>query len=248
MRLFAVVAILLPVAGQADVLVARTTDAANGGVVVTEQWSGTAPAPARDVTLIPMPNWPKQVGVGSMYRPSGVTLADINGDDTLEVIVGSTDNTVHVWDYHGNSMPGWPKTIPGAVQSKVAVGDLYGDGRAVLFVMSRNGSCYAFKADGGAVPGWPQSAGGSGGFVSPTLSDLDGNDTLEVIGVQYPPGTVYVWKADGTVYPGWPKSLDYLAVATASVGDVDADGTMEICVPSYRSLYLWDKDGNIEPG
>ena len=85
-------------------------------------------------------------------------------------------------------------------------------------------------------------------MVSPTLFDIDGDDTLEVIAPSYPPGRVNVWRADGTVYPGWPKTTDYLACATASAADVDADGTVEICAPSYRSLYLWDKDGNAEPG
>jgi hypothetical protein len=108
-----------------------------------------------------------------------------------------------------------------------------------------------YTAGGDQVPGWPQNANGVIGFVSPTLYDIDFDDTLEVIMVQMQsgqPGHVYVWNHDGTVMPGWPKDMDYLGVATASVGDVDGDGTAEICVPSYRSLYLWDKDGNAEPG
>jgi hypothetical protein len=246
-----VMMVLIVLAGQIPALQQsawRTGDARTGGTLEPKVVSTGALPQSDSVTLVPMPNWPRQVGVNPNYRPSGVTLADVNNDDTLEIIVGSTDNSLHVWNYHGDELPGWPKTLPGMVQSKAAVGDLYGDGVMVLFVTARNGYVYAFKSDGGAVPGWPQNAGGTGGFVSPTLFDLDGNDTLEVIAVQYPPGTVNVWRADGTAYPGWPKNTDYLAVATASVADVDADGVPEICVPSYRTLYLWDKDGNDEPG
>lgn len=224
-----------------------TTDAAADAKVSSTEIPGTLPASA-DEGLQLMPNWPQRVGVGSMYRPVGVTLADLNGDDTLEIIAGGTDNVLHVWNYHGNELAGWPQTLSGAIQSKVAVGDIYGDGQMFLVCATRDGNVHIRKTDGGSLSGWPRNAGGTGGLVSPTLFDLDGNDTLEIIAVQYPPGTVYVWRHDGTVYPGWPKTTDYLAVATASVGDVDADGVVEICVPSYRSLYLWDKDGNTEPG
>ena len=228
--------------------VTRTGDALAGGASTTFA-TGTNPLAGTDsVTLVPMPGWPKHVGTNPNYKPSGITLADINHDSTLEIIVGSTDNTLNVWDYQGNSMPGWPKTLPGMIQSKVAVGDINRDGTIEIVAAARNGYVYVYTAGGDPVPGWPQSAGGSGGFVSPTLFDIDGDDTLEVIQAQYPPGTVNVWRADGTVYPGWPKTTDNLAVATASVGDVDSDGGVEICVPSYRSLYLWDKDGNDKPG
>jgi hypothetical protein len=59
-------------------------------------------------------------------------------------------------------------------------------------------------------------------------------------------GIVSVYNHDGTVYPGWPQSIG--CVATPSVADVDNDGVVEICAVSYNSIYLWDKDGNPEPG
>ena len=228
--------------------VTRTGDALAGGASTTFATGASPVAGTNSITLVPMPGWPQHVGTNPNYKPVGVTLADINNDDTLEVIVGSTDNKVYVWDIHGNAMPGWPKTLGGQIQSKVAVGDLTGDGTPELLLQAKDGKVYAFEPDGSAVTGWPQNSGGTGGMVAPTLFDIDGDATLEVIAPSYPPGRVNVWRADGTVYPGWPKSTDNLAVATASVGDVDADGTIEICVPSYRSLYLWDKDGNAEPG
>jgi hypothetical protein len=43
-----------------------------------------------------MPNWPKTIGVSPYYAPSGVSLADINNDGDLEIIVGSTNNQVYI--------------------------------------------------------------------------------------------------------------------------------------------------------
>ena len=81
--------------------VTRTGDALAGGASTTFA-TGTNPLAGTDsVTLVPMPGWPKHVGTNPNYKPSGITLADINHDSTLEIIVGSTDNTLNVWDYQG---------------------------------------------------------------------------------------------------------------------------------------------------
>jgi len=198
-----------------------------------------------------MPNWPKSMGTHPNYKPSGVSLADINGDGDLEIIAGSTDNILYAWDYQGNSMPGFPITLPAIIQAKVAVGDLDNNGDLEIVVAARNGYVYVYNHDGSAYPGWPQNANGGLGYVSPTLVDLDRNGDLEIIMPQMQsgqPGHVYVWHHNGQVYTGWPKDTDYLAVATASVADIDNDGTFEICALSYRSIYVWDQNGNTEPG
>lgn len=58
-----------------------------------------------------MPGWPKSIGTNPNYGPSGINLADINKDGDLEIIVGSMNNQVYVWDYQGNPLSGWPVTI-----------------------------------------------------------------------------------------------------------------------------------------
>jgi hypothetical protein len=229
----------------------RTLDAAGGGLVESAgEVPGGAPGP-RSVSLVPMTGWPKSVGVPSGYKPQGVTLTDLNNDDTLEVVAGGPDGYIYVWDMHGNAMPGWPKNLGYRVHAKVAVGDLHGDGEKFIVAATANGLVHVYRANGDTVPGWPQDANGMGGLIAPTLSDLDGDDSLEVLMPQAQfrqPGHVYVWTCHGELRQGWPQNTDYIAPATVSVADVDDDDAPDVCASSYNSLYLWDRDGNALPG
>ncbi len=198
-----------------------------------------------------MPGWPKTMGTHPNYKPSGVSFADINGDGNLEIIAGSTDNTVHVWDYQGNELTGWPITLPAIVQAKVAIGDIDNNGDMEIIIAARDGYVYVYHHDGTSFTGWPQNANGVLGLIAPSLFDLDHDGDLEIIMPQMQsgqPGHVYVWHHDGQIYPGWPQNTDYLAVATAAVADIDNDSLYEIVALSYRSVYVWDQNGNIKPG
>ena len=198
-----------------------------------------------------MPGWPKSMGTHPNYKPSGVSLADIDNNGTLEIIAGSTDNSVHVWDYLGNELTGWPITLPALVQAKVAIGDIDNNGDMEIIIPARNGYVYIYDHDGTSYPGWPQNANGVLGLVSPSLFDLDNDGDLEIIMPQMQsgqPGHVYVWHHNGQIYTGWPQNTDYLAVATPAVADIDNDSLFEIVALSYYSVYVWDQDGNIKPG
>lgn len=198
-----------------------------------------------------MPGWPQNMGVQPNFGPSAVSLADVNGDGLLEIIAGSTDGSFHIWDYQGNELAGWPKTNLDAIQTKPAVADIDTSYPGLeIIVPNRSNVLYAWHQDGTDVAGWPQSVGETGGFKSPVIFDLDGDGDLEIVLGQrlWPDGRVLIFHHDGTAYSGWPQGLDYMCVATPSVGDVEGDGIMEVCAVSYYSVYLWDRDGNLKPG
>ncbi len=198
-----------------------------------------------------MPGWPQDMDTHPNYCPSGISLVDINEDGFLEIISGSTDGSIHVWNYQGNELAGWPKTGLNKIQSKVAVGDIDPDYPGLeILAASKQNKLYAWHNDGTEVTGWPLTLGETEGFRSPVLFDIDGDGFLEIILGQkiYPDGHVIVFNRDGTIYPGWPQPLDYMCVATPTVGDVDNDGVIEICAISVNSIFLWDKDGVLKPG
>lgn len=197
-----------------------------------------------------MPGWPKTISTHPNYKPSGISLADINNDGKIDIIVASY-NRVYVWDYEGNDLPGWPINLPTTIQSKVAIGDIDNNGDLEIVIAGRDGKVYIYNHNGTAFPNWPQNANGVLGLISPTLFDLDRDGDLEIIMPQMQsgqPGHIYIWHHDGQLFSGWPQNTDYLAVATAAVADIDQDSLFEIVALSYRSVYVWDQNGNLEPG
>ncbi len=204
-----------------------------------------------------MPGWPKKVSYTSTFAPCrGVALADLDNNGQLEVIMPSTAGQLHVWRADGTYYPGWPKTFSGSAQYTAAVADIDRDGQYEIAICTRGltsgGAVYVFRSDGTVKTGWPFTGLVNGNFAdSPTLADIDGDETLEVIVGErnYPIGHLHVLRHNGTPQPGtWPCSLDHVPALGAAVGDINLDGQPEIVYASYNSLYVFRPDGTLLPG
>ncbi|MCK4857520.1 MAG: VCBS repeat-containing protein, partial [candidate division Zixibacteria bacterium] len=187
------------------------------------------------------------MGFNVSFRPAGVVLADLDRNDTLEVIAGSTDNEFRVWRYDGTFMPGWPVNLGGAIQAKAAVADLDGDGDLEIIIPVKSGHIHVLHHDGTPMSGWPKPSGVTGGFRSPTVYDLDGDNVPEImIGS---PTDVMVWHADGSIMPGFPQPVGGNITATLAVGDITGDGIPEIFAEALDGkLYSFQIDGTVTPG
>lgn len=136
------------------------------------------------------------------------------------------------------------------IMATVAVGDLDGDGSPEVVAGTVAGAVYAWHADGAPVAGfpvellghppeaydtehtWDKAVGGA-----PTLEDLDGDGTLEII-VLGMDQRVYVWQADGSLWkpevypftvchPDNCERVGVRAITSVTVGDVDGDGDFD---------------------
>jgi hypothetical protein len=141
-----------------------------------------------------LPNWPKTVVQSGDFPPSP-TLADLDGNGDLEIIQPGSDGEVHVFNWQGDYLSGWPRSMGGACRSSAAVADVGGPPGLEIVVGCDNGKVYAYNTSGEIVPGWPIQLDDA--VVStPTVGDLDldGDNEVVVSGLD---GTVYVWDCSG---------------------------------------------------
>ena len=70
---------------------------------------------------------------------SSAALVDLDGDDRLDIVVGSKDGFLYGWTLEGRALAGFPRDLGAAVFSSPWVGDLQMDGQADVVVGANNG-------------------------------------------------------------------------------------------------------------
>ena len=204
-----------------------------------------------DINGNDLPGWPVTT-VGPI--PASPAVADIDNNGDMEVIVGSWSRA-YVWNHDGTNYPGWPQYM-GSYNSP-AVADVDDDGDLEIIYTTTSKRLYVLDHDGSTLPGWPYVAPELVG--SPAVADIDGDGSLEIAAGTYKgpvdeqPFEVYVWETDGSVVGGFPVSTSGVVKAAVALGDIDADGEVEIVATAYHTsnndyLYVWDAQGNLEAG
>ncbi len=193
--------------------------------------------------------------VGFVNETSGhLAIGDIDGDGTLEIVLGSDE--VYVWHHDGtefldgdsNSQTLGPFTdLNGNFQpSGVTLANLDGiPGDEILIFERENGEqLYIFNKSGEVLPGWPQSTSyGSGAgwaWATPAVGDIDGDGDMEIVlnGLN---GKTWAWHHDGTevrdgdndpasngVFLDRPGALWEWGVSSTALYDLDGDGAKDI--------------------
>jgi hypothetical protein len=197
-----------------------------------------------------MPGWPKTVsGNATFANMGGLVLADIDGDGDLEVILGTTAQQLHAWEYDGSEI--FTQSLTGLAQSPAAVGDVTGDALPEIVVSTRKGiggtpipEVHVFSGAGVLLHHAPMAHNGSL-MEAPTLADLDDDGKLEIIVGEEGSSTGWLYALNGDLTPlsGWPVTLDHVPATSAAVGDIDHDGAPEIVVCSYYSVYAFETNG-----
>ncbi len=229
-----------------------TVNEQTGGIVISDlpsDFNARFATPGEKNGRSQLPGWPQTMSVHGMFRPSrGVALADIDNDDTLEVVV-SSNNLINVYRYDGTLL--WSKTVINVAQYAPAVADVNNDGWLEVIQTTRGqtsgGRVYLLDHNGNDLPGWPVNISNHNFACSAAAADVDGDTLMEIIVGEraYPIGYLHCLKLDGTeLNANWPVALDHVPAVTAAIGDVNNDGQKEIVYCSYQTMYVLDLNGS----
>ena len=203
--------------------------------------------------------WPKLLDAGT---PSSPIAVNIDADSTLEII--ALGNRVYAWNHDGTPViggnsdglffePGAGSPVhvgdTGRFLSSPAVGDLDNDGTPEIVVSAWGDSLWVLTNTGQRKWGAKPRAHWS----SPTLGDINGDDSLEVFIVSGTVDSVYAWKHNGAGFLGNPagrfaRLLDGSLnnYATISIGNLDdTTNDLELVYGSHEgNLYAWKSNGD----
>lgn len=173
-----------------------------------------------------------------------LTVGDINNDNDLEVVAGTTGGKIYVWNYDGTLLnSSWPITVGNSITGSPALGDLNNNGSLEIVAGAANSNVYVWDQNGNVLSGWSgKTISGQMAGNAPVLADLNNDGNLEVIVVSNN-GHLYVWNKSGTQL--WTSNLAENVSASPAVGDVDGDGKLEIVIGTLsNSLKIFNDDGS----
>lgn len=185
-------------------------------------------------------------------------LADINNDDTLEIIVAERNYPIGhliILKYNGTVLRSCSLNHVPAVTP--AVGDIDRDGLKEIVFCSYS-SIYVFRADGSIYPGWPiiNPNGRSFSYQSPVLADLNDDDTLEIITAMHQNGGgVHIWRHNATPFTNWPYNFERWTYCPPTVADLYNNhdlkiicGLSGVVTGSCDVLYAFDDNASVLTG
>jgi subtilase family protein/VCBS repeat protein len=177
---------------------------------------------------------------------SSPVLADLNGDNRNELIIGGSDGFVHAIEADGSELPGWPvrtdspplhtqerafasgevtQDVGGAIVGSIAVSDTNGDGVPEVFADDLQGHVYGWYPNGNRF------------FDRQSNPAFSGKPLQPFVEPRYQPGQSEFHRTQ------------HGFIGSPVLADLDGDGRQEIIAAGMdRHVYAWHRDGSPVPG
>lgn len=211
-------------------------------------------------------NWIGTADPGVSWGLASPVIADLEEDESPEVLIINGLGTVYAWRNNGESViPGNNGIFAEATRSgtdrlpSLAVADLDQDGESEVIALAANdttfGGIYIWDRYGNPLlepEDYPDTFTVVFGIA---VANVDQNEDLEAIvfGANGNSATLSAFKKDGTQAAGYPIVLEdvfpdaWFFGNPPAVGDLEGDGVLEIVVsawaPGEACIYAWHQDG-----
>ncbi len=192
-----------------------------------------------------------QLPAGAFLHYSSPAAADFDGDNRMELAIGSQSDEVYLIDDDGSVMPGWPYALGSDATGSIAVGDIDGDGSGdlELVVAEFGGGVHALHHDGTSL--WFQWFPNSLFFApSPALGDVTGDGTLETF-IASANGNLYAITSAGAYLPAFPIEYSAITFTESSpvLSDLDGDGNIDVILgDESKFIRAWNMSGELVSG
>ena len=191
--------------------------------------------------------WPVSIGeiadsFGGQIGNSSPVIADLDGDGDVEIVVGSYDKQVYLFDHSGQLQTGWPFATDDVVVSTPVVADIDPDSDGLEVVIA-SGDSYLYVLDGMGELLWQRATGWTV-RSSPVVGDMNGDGAPEIL-LGSDDDQVWAWHHNGDLVDGWPQATTADVVSSPRLGDIDGDGAVDVVVGSHDGyVYAWHQDGS----
>ncbi len=178
--------------------------------------------------VIPNVKWSYVAGGG--IESFGATVADVDVDGTMEVVVGSNNRKIYCLN-GTTGMVKWSYLTRHWVYSSPAIADVDVNGTMEVVFGSYDSTVYCLNGATGVVK-WSYA---TGDFVhsSPAVADVDGDGTIEVI-IGGRDDKIYCLDgATGGIE--WSYLTGHTVYSSPALADIDGDGIMEVVIGSNDS-------------
>lgn len=173
-------------------------------------------------------------------------LADIDGDGLKDIIVGSTDMKLYVWNYQGMALPGFPLNVGSEIRAPVAVTDTL---QPRIVLLTGDHRLFLINADGSFVPDFPVVLGHSSFYAvsQPIVADFDRDSVMEiaVIAGGEHDYKLYIVEQDGRVVFQSQIQVEHPFVGQPAAADINNDGYLDIVAASRHKIYVFNPNGTL---
>ncbi len=156
------------------------------------------------------------------------SLQDVVDDERMELLFADAGGNIYLIDENGNELYNWSRKITEAIYTTPIVARHIKYGK-VISVLASDGALYFFDANGnplfnGILELWSSSKQ----FVNPVTADFDNDNNDEIVCVVN--DSIYFINLDSIPEVVWRKGLKVNLTSSPAIGDIDADGELEIVI------------------